>query len=158
CGPERTCTRVQIIKTGDGIGVLAKCDHRVINGLMGPPIHGTCQAEMAVVDDEVWVIAATRTLSAHIPSCTLFPICCMLAMPIEFSIFKQRDFIRDQNKFVRELLSQMQLAFGDAPWHFKNLAFKEGVEEFSAISNRRRSALIDGYEDLYLSVRPSVRF
>ena len=55
-------------------------------------------------------------------------------------------------------MSQIKVAFRETPWNFSKVEYNEGIEEFSAISNRRRSTLIDGYEDLYLSIRPPVRF
>ena len=158
CGSERICKTFRIIKTTDSVGVLARCGQRVIDGTLGPPLHGTCEAEMATVDGEVWAIATTRTLSAYIPSCTLCPICCQLNMISNFNFLAERDFLKAQNEFIRELMSQIKVAFRETPWNFSKVEYNEGIEEFSAISNRRRSTLIDGYEDLYLSIRPPVRF
>ena len=160
CTGGRNCKRYDLVQGIDGLGVLAQCEHAVINGILGPPKRGSCRAEIAFWEDDVWVLAAIKAVPRSVGTCMRCIVCCSLQMGMGarfLALATEASFREKYKNFIVEAARQLKLGFQSTPWSFGAIYYNDGTNEFQGVSGRRRSNIIDGFEDLYLTVRPIVR-
>jgi hypothetical protein len=162
CIGGRNCKKFDLTISPDGIGVLGQCEHTIIDGILSPPKRGSCKAEIAFAGEETWVLATVKAVPGSVGGCMRCAICCMLNMGLRADFFAKQEseerFRERYKNFITETAIRLKSGFESSPWGFKAVHYHQQTNEFQSVSGRRRSNIIDGFEDLYLSVRPIVRF
>jgi hypothetical protein len=160
CQGDRGCKRYDLLRTPDGVGVIGICGHVKIGESIGPPDPKTCRPEFAFSDDNVWVLATVKAVPSAIGGCMRCAMCCRMQMGRfgDFASMGEEDAFRKKYEaFIMEVVKRLRSSLQTAPWAFSSVEFNAQSGDFRAVSNRRRSSIIDGFEDLYLSFQPIVR-
>jgi hypothetical protein len=160
CQGDRDCKRYDLLLTPDGVAAIGVCEHTKIGTGIGPPDPNTCKPEFAFSDDAVWVLAAAKAVPGTVGGCMRCAVCCLMQMA-DFADFLSMDeedaFRKKYDSFIAEVAKRLRSGFQSRPWAFSSVDFDAGTGDFRAISTRRRSSIIDGFEDLYLFFQPIVR-
>jgi hypothetical protein len=160
CQGDRDCKRYDLLLTSEGVAAIGVCEHAKIGTGIGPPDPNTCKPELAFSDDVVWVLAAAKAVPATVGGCMRCAVCCLMQMA-DFADFLSMDeedaFRKKYDSFIADVAERLRSGFQSPPWASSSVDFDAGTGDFRAISTRRRSSIIDGFEDLYLSFQPIVR-
>jgi hypothetical protein len=70
---------------------------------------------------------------------------------------KEIRFREKYKTFIVGTIIGIKSRFQSLPWDIKSIYYNDGSNEFQGVSGRRKSNIIDGFEDLYLYVSPIVR-
>lgn len=159
CAEGLGCRRYNLLRLPDGNGAVAVCNHPKIGENIGPPERGSCIAQIAIVDENIYAIAVVKALPKGTGGCKCI-LCCMLDMAhsIDFlSTAKEEEALKQFRKFTLAATRKLIQTLKSPPWSISLLQYEDGLDEFKGISGRRKSNLIDGFEDFYLYVRPVAR-
>jgi hypothetical protein len=160
CNGRYSCKRYDLLRTPDGVGAVGVCEHMMIGASVGPPNPQTCVPEVALFDGAVWVLAAVKAVPGSIGGCMRCFVCCSLQMGRfgGFTSMAEEDEFREKYaRFIQDVVKRLNGSFRSAPWAFHSVEWNEKSGDFRAVSNRRRSSIIDGFEDLSVSFEPIVR-
>lgn len=156
-----------LAQTSDGLRVIAACGRLKLNGVLSPP--RGCTAKIALWRDAIWIPAFVEALPAPPPPP---PIPCSSLMDCmqrngtglyvrKSAAFEAADHFREKYaSFVDEAWNVLHEKLRAPPWNLSNWdeprgrATQRQWEEHFAVSGRRKSEIIRGYEDLYLAIRP----
>jgi len=88
-------------------------------------------------------------------------ICCSLQMGFgaDFLIkqVEEANFQKKYKSFIVGTVMAIKSGLETRPWDIKAIYYNDESNEFQGVSGRRKSNIIDGFEDLYLYVSAIVR-
>jgi hypothetical protein len=145
------CHYKTLLVYGDGLGIIADCARRGIGQNIGPPLKDSCRGLVAFDKKEIWVPAIVMAALSDFTGCIrdLIGTC---AFQMGFSLDDGQDNLEKNASLTKSIIHEIIKNFGLPPWDLRYISFDDNLFKYTAVSTKRRSKIINEFEDLSLFI------